>query len=247
MWPFSCLSVPPIEAPSTEARMQIYREGISIQILRSWLLVAVVLFAAADVARAQSTNGRISGQVVDAQGLVLPGVTVNATSPNRQGILTTTTSGNGDYIFTALPAGVYTISFELGGFQQQQRTVTLAPTQTLPLDVTMGPAALTETVFVVGRTADVLTQTAQVATNFKQDLVATLPTNRDINSYLLLAPAVHPTGPRGAYSISGSVSYENLFLVNGVTVNENIRGQANDCTSKTRFRRRTSPRLACRL
>ena len=92
----------------------------------------------------------------------------------------------------------------------------------------MGPAAITETVFVVGGTADVLTQTAQVATNFKQDLVARLPTNRDINSYLLLAPAVHPTGPRGAYSIAGSVSYENLFLVNGVTVNENLRGQAND-------------------
>jgi hypothetical protein len=207
--------------------MQIYREGISIRILRSWLLVAVALFAAADVARAQTTSGTISGHVVDAQGLVLPGVTVNATSPNRQGILTTTTSGNGDYIFTALPAGVYTISFELSGFQQQQRTVTIAPTQTLPLDVTMGPAALTETVFVVG-SADVQIQTAQVATNFKQDLVAMLPTNRDINSYLLLAPSVHPTGPRGAYSISGSVSYENLFLVNGVTVNENLRGQAND-------------------
>jgi outer membrane receptor protein involved in Fe transport len=208
--------------------MQIYREGISIRILRSWLLVAVALLAAADAARAQTTNGTISGQVVDAQGLVLPGVTVNATSPNRQGILTATTSGNGDYIFTALPAGVYTISFELSGFERQERTVKIAPTQTLPLDVTMGPAAIAETVFVVGRTTDVLTQTAQVATNFKQELVATLPTNRDINSYLLLAPAVHPTGPSGGYSISGSVSYENLFLVNGVTVNENLRGQAND-------------------
>ena len=81
---------------------------------------------------------------------------------------------------------------------------------------------------VVGQRADVLTQTAQVATNFKQDLIASLPTNRDINAYLLLAPAVHPSGPNGAYSIAGSASFDNLFLVNGVTVNENLRGQAND-------------------
>src|SRR5207248_1753083 len=80
----------------------------------------------------------------------------------------------------------------------------------------------------VGRSADVLTQTAQVATNFKQELIATLPTNRDINASLLLAPAVHPTGPAGAYSISGSMSYDNLFMVNGVNVSENLRGQAYD-------------------
>ena len=92
----------------------------------------------------------------------------------------------------------------------------------------MGPAAVSETVNVVGRAADVLTQTAQVATNFKQDLIATLPTNRDINAVLLLAPAVHPTGPSGAYSIAGAMSFESLFMVNGVNVNENIRGQAYD-------------------
>ena len=73
-----------------------------------------------------------------------------------------------------------------------------------------------------------LTQTAQVATNFKQDLISMLPTNRDINASLLLAPAVHPTGPSGAYSIAGSMSFETLYMVNGVTVSENLRGQAFD-------------------
>ena len=75
---------------------------------------------------------------------------------------------------------------------------------------------------------DVLTQTAQVATNFNQDLISTLPTTRDINAALLLAPSVHPTGPLGFYSTAGSMSYENLFMVNGVTVNEHLRGQAYD-------------------
>ncbi|HEY7292734.1 MAG TPA: TonB-dependent receptor [Vicinamibacterales bacterium] len=195
--------------------------------VHSWLRFAVVFAAllAARGANAQSTTGTISGRVVDTQGLALPGVTVNATSPALQGAHTNTTSGNGDYIFTALPPGTYTISFELSGFQTQQKTVTLAPTQVLPLDVTLGVATLTESVTVTGQTADVLTKTAQVATNFKQELVANLPTNRDVNSYLLLAPAVHPTGPSGAYSIAGAMSFETLYMVNGVSVTENLRGQ----------------------
>src|SRR4030095_1479912 len=45
---------------------------------------------------------------------------------------------------------------------------------------------------------------------------------------MMLAPSVHRTGPSGSYSIAGAQTFENLFLVNGVTVNENLRGQAYD-------------------
>lgn len=195
--------------------------------LQLLILVAGLSLLAAPAA-AQSTTGTISGRVVDAQGLSVPGVTIVATSTNLQGTRETVTSENGDYILSLLPSGIYTVTFELSGFQRQQRSITLAPTQVVPLEITLGPAALSETVQVVGRAADVLTETAQVATNFNQELIAKLPTSRDINATLMLAPSVHPTGPAGAYSIAGSQSFENLFLVNGVTVNENIRGQAFD-------------------
>ena len=189
-----------------------------------WLVLAVL--ATAGVADAQSTTGTISGRVVDTQERTVPGVTVSVESPNLQGIRTAVTSENGDYIFTVLPPGQYTVTFELSGFERVQRTVTVAPTQTLPVDVTMGLAGVSETVEVVGRAADVLTQTAQVATNFPQELIANLPTTRDINSTMLLAPSVHSTGPGGNYSIAGSMSYENLFMINGVSVTENLRGTA---------------------
>jgi hypothetical protein len=58
------------------------------------------------------------------------------------------------------------VTFELSGFQAQQRTVTVAATQTGPLNVTPRPAAVEETIVVVGRAADVLTLTGQVATSF---------------------------------------------------------------------------------
>lgn len=196
--------------------------------MRVFVYAAAVALALGHDAFAQSATGTIVGRVVDSQGLAVPGVSVVATSPNLQGVRETVTSENGDYILSLLPSGTYAVRFELSGFTTQTRTVPVAPTQTVPLEIEMGLAAVTETVEVVGRSADVLTETAQVATNFTQELIATLPTARDLNATLLLAPSVHPTGPAGAYSISGSMSFENLFLVNGVTVNENLRGQAYD-------------------
>ena len=199
-----------------------------MRFMKVGLFVAAALLVMISAAVAQSTTGTISGRVVDAQGLPVPGVTVVATSPNLQGTRETVTSANGDYILSLLPSGAYTVVFELSGFGPQTRTVTVAPTQVVPLEVEMGLAALTETVQVVGRAADVFTESAQVATNFSQELISDLPTARDLNATMQLAPSVHPTGPTGGYSIAGSTSFDNLFLVNGVTVNENLRGQAYD-------------------
>ena len=58
--------------------------------------------------------------------------------------------------------------------------------------------------------------------------MSTLPTQRDYRAVMLMAPAVHPTGPSGSFSVAGSMSFENLYMVNGVSVNENLRGQAQD-------------------
>ena len=187
-------------------------------------LCVMTIVLSAGIASAQSTTGTISGHVSDTQGLALPGVTVSVTSPNLQGVRTTVTSAIGDYVVTLLPPGDYTLTFDLSGFQKQEKRVVLAPTQTLPVDSQLGPASLTEQVTVIGTPAHVLTQTAQVATNLDQDLIATLPTNRDLNAAVLQAPAVHATGPSGAYSISGSNSFESLFMVNGVAITENLRG-----------------------
>jgi outer membrane receptor for ferrienterochelin and colicin len=174
---------------------------------------------------AQTTTGTISGRIVDSQELSVPGVTITVTGPTLQGDQTAISSENGDYILALLPPGTYVVRFELSGFQTLEKSVSVAATQTVPLNVTIGPAAVEEAVVVVGHATDVLTRTAQVATNFKQDAIASLPTTRDITATLLMAPSVHPSGPSGAYTIAGAMSYESLYMVNGVTANENVRGQ----------------------
>jgi len=206
-----------------------------MRLTRTWVLAATALLALAGYAAGQTTNGTISGHVSDKTGGALPGVTISASSPNLQGVRTAVTSGNGDYVIPGLPSGEYIVSFELSGFETTTRRQTLAPIQTLPIDVQMGVAGVKEELTIVGRRADILTQTATVAQSLKQDLISTLPTNRALDSVLLMSPSVHASGPNGAYSIAGAMSFESAFLINGVNVNE-----------KMRFRRPRSRRMASR-
>src|SRR5262249_9034903 len=98
-----------------------------------------------------------------------------------------------------------------------------AGAQTLNLNITMSPAHITESVTVVAQ-AQPFVDTAQVATGFKQDLMSALPSNRTLDAVVLMAPAVHATGPRGAYTLAGSQSYENIYTLNGAVITENLRG-----------------------
>src|SRR5438128_9433360 len=115
--------------------------------LKASLGVVVASVLATGIASAQTT-GTITGHVADQQGLAVPGATINVEGPNLQGIISVISSENGDYVVPLLPAGPYTISFMLSGFERQQRQVNLALGQTLPLNVTMGPASVSETVNV---------------------------------------------------------------------------------------------------
>lgn len=190
----------------------------------------VVLFllavACAFSAAAQSTLSTLTGKV-SSQGTALPGVTVTATSPNLQGSRTAVTTQAGDFVFPFLPPGDYTIQFELSGMQTVRRKVTLALARTDRLDVEMRPEAIAESMTVTASAPGVL-ETAQVATNFKQDLIEQLPVGRTLQAVTLLAPGVNPNGPGGNIMISGAMSFDSLYLVDGAIVNENLRGQAHD-------------------
>ena len=84
-----------------------------------WALAAVVALASPAFAQGggASSTGSISGEVKDAQGGVLPGVTVTATSPAQIGALTAVTNEAGIYRFPSVPPGEYRLAFELAGFQ----------------------------------------------------------------------------------------------------------------------------------
>ena len=189
-----------------------------------WLFAVTLLIASAALAQSIPT-ATITGKVT-ADGSPIPGVTVTVSSPNLQGTRSTVTSSSGDYILPLLPAGAYTVTYELSGMQTVTRRVSLASTRTDTIDIALRPTAVSESITVTAETPmTAAVESTQVATNFKQDMIDELPVGRTVTAVALLAPGVNSNGPGGNVIISGAMSFDSLYLVNGAVVNENLRGQ----------------------
>ena len=91
------------------------------------------------------------------------------------------------------------------------------------MNATLAVSTVSETVEVTAESVADFGQKAQVSTNFKQELVETLPLSRTFQSAAILTPGVQVSGPSGAMAISGAMSFENLFMINGVVVQDNLR------------------------
>ena len=112
--------------------------------LRLMILVAA-LCAVATSAAAQIDQGRLTGTVKDAQGGVLPGVSVTARSPALIGTRSVVSEGDGKYSIASLPSGPYELTFELSGFQAFKRAnIQLNLGQILTIDASLQVASLQE-------------------------------------------------------------------------------------------------------
>lgn len=194
-----------------------FKAFTAICLLAGFLVAAPVL--------AQNPTGILTGRVQDESGAGLPGVTVTATSPNLQGSRVTQTGANGDYKLAFLPPGPYQVTYELEGFKTSIREVKISAAQTTPSDVRMELGVVTEEIVVTGQQA-AISETGTNASTVTFDEIESLPIARTIASAVNLAPGVSNSGfgSSNSPSISGAPTFENLFMINGVTINENIRG-----------------------
>jgi hypothetical protein len=138
-----------------------------------------------------SSTGTIQGRVTDAQGAVLPGVTVTATSPSALGAQTTVTSEAGNYRFPAVPPGTYDLTFELAGFNNLKRSgIVIALGFTAQVNVELALATLQETVTVSGASPVIDTSATRTVQNFKLEQLQSIPNGRDMWSLLAVTPNV---------------------------------------------------------
>jgi outer membrane receptor for ferrienterochelin and colicin len=173
-------------------------------------------------------TGSLSGIVKSTDGASVPGATVSAASADLQGQRIATTSSDGHYIVPLLPPGDYIVSFGLTGFQTTKERVRIGVGEDVALAVTLHVAAISQTVDVDARNLSEFSANLPAVSTFSQgDFVEKLPLDRTPSGTVRLAPDVQATGPSGNLVISGSVSYESLYLVNGVVVNDNQSGQPN--------------------
>jgi outer membrane receptor protein involved in Fe transport len=183
-------------------------------------VVFVLLCFVAASASAQNTPGRLTGLVTDAQGAILPGVTVTATSPALIGGQNTVTQADGKFLFPALPTGQYKLVFELSGFQKLTReNINVALGQTISVDAQLPLASLTESVTVTGASPVIDVSTTKVGTSLKGEALTAIPNSTDTWGALSEAPGVRMQGfDVGGSHKSQQSGYESFGVQNQARV-----------------------------
>jgi Carboxypeptidase regulatory-like domain len=187
------------------------------------LAVIALLGAGPSLATAQS----LAGTVRDTSGAVLPGVTIEASSPALiTKVRTGVTDETGQYRIPDLPPGTYKVTFTLPGFATVVREgLELSGGGVMTIGADMRVGTLEESVTVTGESPVVDVQTARQQTVIDGDIVRALPASRSYGNYIAAIPAIQATGFGGGaatinnfFSVRGGRNTEGLIQLDGMNV-----------------------------
>src|SRR5215468_8669625 len=198
--------------------------------LRVWCLVFTAFVLAPAVAFAQAS---ITGVVRDVSGAVLPGVTVEASSPALiEKTHSAVSDGSGVYRIVDLRPGTYAITFTLAGFQTVKREgieLTGSFTATINADLKVG--AIAETITVTGETPVVDVQSAKREVVLTGDVIQSLPGTHAYGNILNAMPGVTVDGNGIAnaptmtfFTARGGSTNEGRMSINGMVVAASFNG-----------------------
>jgi hypothetical protein len=169
------------------------------------LLVVLVALLLPSAAYAQAA---ITGVVRDASGGVLPGVTVEAASPVLiEKVRSVVTDATGQYRIVDLRPGVYSVTFELPGFNAVRREgIELSGSfvATVNADLTVG--AVEETITVTGESPIVDVQSARTQQIIDREIISAIPSSRNVNGIQNLIPGMAAAGGVGVIGNSNTDS-----------------------------------------
>ena len=180
----------------------------------------------------------IGGTVTDTTGGVLPGVTVEARSPEIiEQVRTAVTDGAGQYQIIALESGTYSVTYSLPGFGTLVREgIELNQGFTASIDVQLSVGDIAETVTVSGASPVVDIQNVDQRQVMDREIIDSIPTGKSFQAYALLVPGMEGSKPFGTtlnqdagglvtqgwqmLSIHGSTQEDMETAVNGMSVSE---------------------------
>jgi hypothetical protein len=206
---------------------------------RTVLALALPLLAAAAVAAQGVQTGELTGVVSSSDGLTLPGATVTVSSPALQGVRTVVSDSNGNYIVRALPPGTYKVTFEMSGMAPKTETAVVELGRQTVVDTKLAVAGVAESVNVTAEVTTAGLTSPTVGATYTATEIDELPTGRTPALIAELSPGLTANTPNvGQVTISGGFAYDNVFMINGVDINDNLFGPPTTCSSKTPSSRR---------
>jgi hypothetical protein len=192
------------------------------------MLALAFSIAATGVASAQVQSGSISGVIRDDQGGVLPGVMIalEGNGPTQ----TFVTEADGQYRFLNVPPGTYKLTASLQGFRSVIREgVVVTVGQSVLLPMTLGVAAVQESVTVTGESPVIDTKAMGTSTNFTQDELSRVPNSRDPWALLRTVPGVsldrvniagNETGQQSSFVAKGQRQGDSVWTMDGVPITD---------------------------
>ena len=191
-------------------------------------LVAVFAVGAPVAAWAQSASG-LAGVVRDPSGAVLPGVTVEATSPSLiEGTRSTVSDSNGAFQITDLRPGDYVVTFTLPGFRTVRRDgIRLSASFTATVNVEMAVGQLEETITVSGASPLIDVRNSVAQSVMSREVLDTIPSGKDPFAVGQLIAGVTTNTPdvggtqimqQPTLQVHGSSNNDNVFMVDNVQI-----------------------------
>jgi hypothetical protein len=194
--------------------------------MKRFLLLAALLLLPS-LAQAQGT---LTGTVRDDSGGILPGVTVEASSPALiEKTRTAVTDDTGQYRIIDLVPGTYALTYTLPGFSTVKRDgIQLSGSQTLTIPITLKVGGLEETITVSGETPVVDVQSSKREIVLNAEVIQTIPATRAAGALLNATPGIFvndaglslsPTmtsfNARSSTINSTTVAGEGRYAING--------------------------------
>ena len=195
--------------------------------LRAGLTIGFMLSIGSVCSLFGQTTTTIQGIVQDAQGVVLPGVTIIVENPGlTRSTVTVLTDDQGRYHIPGLQAATYVLRAQLEGFSTQVLPdIVVSLGSVVGVDVTMRVTGIQEEITVTAQIAPIRTGQSDIAQTIVTQTIDSLPLNgRQFLDLLKLAPGVAPrpeSSTQGAdATVFGERSIANSFLVDGFDNND---------------------------
>jgi hypothetical protein len=196
------------------------------------VVITVSLLATSARLSAQTYQGGLRGLIKDVQG-VIPGVEVTLVNDDTNAVRSALTNESGEYAFTSVLPGTYTVRVALPGFRTEERkALRIATQQVIVQDFTLEIGGLTEQLTVTAQTPVVERATATVATTMTGAQIAAIPIFGRNTFYSAIAtPSVIQSGDpqfvryqdqSGAslLSLGGGPRRGNAYLIEGVSITD---------------------------
>ena len=196
--------------------------------IRLVLFAVVVVFLAASLLMAQTSQGRILGTVTDVSGAVVSGAAITITNIATGVSRNATSSKAGEFLVPQLDAGPYSVKVQAKGFATVDRTgIHLEVAKDVRVDVQLKPGAETEVMEVSGEAPIIDTTSDVLGETFSNQAINELPLQgRDFQNLAVLQPGIQREPGGGFLSITanGNRPEENNFIVDGIDDNDAYYG-----------------------